>query len=126
MAIKKYKLDIGKISKDFSVSIIKFSTKLKSQRVEYSIIKQLIRSSTSIGANIREAKSSSSLKEYIRFLEIALRSANETDYWLEVIDEIYKIKEDSNILLIELTQIRKILGSIIVKLKQKNVIVNSQ
>ena len=126
MAIKKYKLDIGEISKDFSVSIIKFSTKLKSQRVEYSIIKQLIRSGTSIGANIREAKSSSSLKEYIRFLEIALRSANETDYWLEIIDEIYKNKEDSNVLIMELTQIRKILGSIIVKLKQKNVIVNSQ
>ena len=77
-----------------------------------------MRSGTSIGANVREVKASSSRKELIRFYEIALRSANESDYWMDVIEEGYTMnnnlmKNDKN----ELLEISKVLGAIIVKLK---------
>ena len=79
---------------------------------------QLLRSGTSIGVNVGEAKASSSRKELIRFYEIALRSANESDYWMDVIEEGYTMnnnlmKNDKN----ELLEISKVLGAIIVKLK---------
>jgi len=66
---------------NFSISIIKFCELLKNERYFLVIIDQLLRSSTSIGANIIEAKSSSSKAEYVRYFQIALKSANETKYW---------------------------------------------
>lgn len=78
---------------------------------------QLLRSETSIGANVIEAVSSSSRKEYIRFNEIALRSANETNYWIDIINTVYHFEEQSKYLIAELKEIRKIIGSIVVKLK---------
>ena len=71
----------------FSLDIIKLSEEMRQKKVFYSIIDQLIRSATSIGANVVEAKSSSSKRDYLRFFEIALKSANETKYWLILIRE---------------------------------------
>lgn len=51
-------------------------------RIQYSLPDQLLRSATLIGANIIEAKSGSSKKDFIRFYTIVLKSANETKYWL--------------------------------------------
>ena len=53
-----------------------------SERIYWIISDQLLRSATSIGANIIEAKAASSKKDFIRFYEISLKSANETKYWL--------------------------------------------
>jgi four helix bundle protein len=71
----------------FSIDNLKLVEKLKSRHVFWPILDQLIRSSTSVGANIIEAKSSSSRKDYIHFFEIALKSSNETKYWLTIIKE---------------------------------------
>jgi four helix bundle protein len=67
---------------NFSVTIIRFVNQLQVRRLHYLIIDQLIRSSTSIGVNIIEAKPASSKKDFIRFYEYAMKSANETKYWL--------------------------------------------
>ena len=105
----------------FSINIIKFADELKISRVSFSIIDQLIRCSTSIGANVVEAKSSHSKKDYIKFFEIALKSANETKYWLLLIKESHKkIKERADILLKETIEIANILASSILTLKGKN------
>ena len=64
----------------FSIEIIKLSEEMRQKEVFWSIIDQLIRSATSIGSNVVEAKSSSSKRDYLRFFEIALKSANETKY----------------------------------------------
>ena len=99
------------------MEIIKFVNYLKSEKIDYSLRDQLLRSGTSIGANVVEATPSSSRKEYIRFYEIALRSANETDYWIDLINSVYHFEERSKHIIKEIQEIRKIIGSIVVKLK---------
>lgn len=70
----------------FSLSMIEFINQLPNKKTFWIIGDQLLRSSTSIGANIMEAKSSSSRRDFIRFYQIALKSGNETDYWLKLIE----------------------------------------
>jgi four helix bundle protein len=66
----------------FSIRMIKYVETLPEKRLYWIFSDQLLRSATSIGANIYEAKSASARKDFIRFYEIALKSANETTYWL--------------------------------------------
>ena len=83
-----------------------------------SLFDQLVRSSTSIGANVVEGSSGSSKKDWIKFLIIALKSANETKYWLCLIRDTMQVsKEEINKLIIEAEEISKIIASIIVKSK---------
>jgi len=82
----KFKKDfINRLIK-FSIKVLKLSEKARGKRVLWSITDQLIRNATSIGANVIEAKASSSKKDYIHFFEIALKSANETIYWLIILE----------------------------------------
>jgi len=84
----KFKENFIKRLIKFSIKVLKLSEKARKKRVLWSLIDQLIRSATSIGANVTEAKASSSKKDYIRFFEIALKSANETIYWLIIFRNI--------------------------------------
>ncbi len=85
-----------------------------------SIIDQLIRSATSIGANVVEVKSSSSKKDYIHYFEIALKSANETKYWLILVRELIpQFKEETNQILKEVNEIANILAAGIITMKGK-------
>lgn len=79
---------------------------------------QLLRSSTSIGANVVEGKSGSSKKDWRNFYVIALKSANETKYWLCLISETLKVpKNKINELIKEADEISKIIASIILNAK---------
>ncbi len=69
---------------DFAISVVNLVKKLKEKR-ESIISKQIGRSGTSIGANIREAQYAHSKADFIAKLQIALKEANETDYWLELL-----------------------------------------
>ena len=71
-------------SMDFAVSIIELVKELKAKR-ESIISNQIGRSGTSIGANIREAQYAHSKADFISKLQIALKEANETGYWLELL-----------------------------------------
>jgi four helix bundle protein len=117
----KEEKEILERTKDFSVRIIRLTHYLKKKNVEYFLRDQVGRSGCSIGANIHEAKASSSNKEFCRFYEIALRSAHETGYWFELLEEIYKVNNEKAFLQLklELIQIIRILASIIIKLKRK-------
>ena len=64
----------------FSIDILNFIDHFSNQRKYWPIKDQLIRSSTSIGANVVEAQASASKKDYIHFFQIALKSANESQY----------------------------------------------
>lgn len=79
-------------SMDFAVSIIHLVNHLKSQR-ESIISNQIGRSGTSIGANIREAQYANSRADFISKLQIALKEANETGYWLELLFRTNYISE---------------------------------
>jgi len=82
---------------------------------------QLLRSGTSIGANIIEAKSGSSTKDFKKFYIIALKSANETKYWLCLLRDtvLQNEKEQLNKLLNEADEISKIIASIIINLRSE-------
>ncbi|MBL7154949.1 MAG: four helix bundle protein [Candidatus Portnoybacteria bacterium] len=117
---EKFKKDFIKRLIRFSIEIIKFTEELKKNRIPWAIIDQLIRSATSVGANVVEAKSSSSKRDYIRFFEIALKSANETKYWLILVREIYhSYNKKAQELLNEVEEISKIIASSILTLKGK-------
>lgn len=104
----------------FSLDIIVFVNELPNKRVFWSIGDQLLRSVTSIGANMIEAQSSSSRKEFIKFYEIALKSANESKYWLCLLRDSYQDLHQKCVRLIEeLSEISNMLASSILTLKGK-------
>ncbi len=77
---------VGKKSFKFALDIIKLYIKLREQR-EYVISKQLLRSGTSIGANIEEATSGQRRKDFLSKMSIATKEARETSYWLKLLQE---------------------------------------
>ncbi len=81
---KKETIVIDK-SLDFAILSIKLYKYLVNNKKETIISKQLLKSATSIGANIREANVSISKKEFISKLNISLKEAKETEYWLELL-----------------------------------------
>ena len=84
---------LAELSMDFSVDIIKLVKYLKSKH-ESVISNQIGRSGTSIGANIYEAKYAQGKKDFISKLEIALKEARETGYWLELLYRTEYIDEE--------------------------------
>lgn len=80
-------------AKDFAKTIIFLCRKMKEDRKEMVLINQLLRSSTSIGANIYEAQYAQSTKDFISKLEIAQKECYETEYWLELLFETGCINE---------------------------------
>ena len=74
-------------SKSFAIRVIHFVRFLQSQKNEQIISLQLYRSGTSIGANIRESYNAQSKADFINKLNIALKEADETAYWLELLYE---------------------------------------
>jgi four helix bundle protein len=114
----KFKSNINQRCFDFSLDIIALSDKLPNKRSAWVINDQLIRSATSVGANLIESKASSSRLEYKKYYEIALKSANETKYWLELLRDS-KLAESNTIneLLNEAGEIASMLGAGVIKLK---------
>ena len=74
-------------SKDFAIKVVNLSRRLSEEKKEFVLSRQILKSGTSIGANIREAKYSESKLDFIHKLKIALKEANETEYWLEILFE---------------------------------------
>lgn len=100
----------------FSKEIISFVGESKYDRIYSSLFDQLLRSGTSIGANVVEAKAGSSAKDWKNYLVIALKSANETKYWLCLIRDTIRVdKEKISELVKEADEISKIIASIILK-----------
>ena len=71
---------------DFSIKMVKVYQNLCAKR-EYVLSKQVLRSATSIGANVREAKRGQSKPDFLSKLSIALKEADETEYWLELLNK---------------------------------------
>ncbi len=88
--VTSYKdLIFWKRSKEVSLLVVILTRKLPNERSAWVIIDQIIRSAFSVGANIAEGFGKYKGKEYSRFLQIALGSARETEYWLELLKDIY-------------------------------------
>jgi len=104
----------------FSLEIINLVKDFPRSKAYLVFLDQLLRSATSIGANLIEAKSSSSKRDFIKFYQIALKSCNETIYWLYLLKDS-KLVDPSKItpLIDEATEIGKMIGSSILTLKGK-------
>ena len=74
-------------SKAFALRIISLNQYLRAEKKEYVLSKQILRSGTSIGANIRESRRAQSKADFYHKMNIALKEADETAYWLELLYE---------------------------------------
>ena len=99
---------------DFSLKIIKLYKYLCEEKKEYIMSKQILRSGTSIGANVREAVNSQSKKEFIAKMNISLKEVSETEYWLELLIKSNYIDEfQAKNIVFDCSEIAKIIISII-------------
>jgi len=117
----KTKTDLKKRAYLFAPSIIKLIDFIDKKDFTIQIIsKQLLRSATSIGANIVEAQAGSTKRDFTNFFSYALKSANESKFWIGLLRDSGKVnKEKCNELLQETIELSNILGSSILTLKGK-------
>ena len=102
----------------FAKEVMTFVSCCKYQKIHFSIFDQLIRSATSVGANVVEGASGSSKKDFVNLLCIALKSANETKYWLCLIRDTIEVNKGKlDELLKEAEEISKIIAAIILSAK---------
>ena len=78
----------------FAIRVVKLFQYLQTERREFVLSKQLLRSGTSIGAMVREAEHSESKADFIHKLSIAQKEINETIYWLELLKETYYLTQE--------------------------------
>ena len=104
----------------FAVRIVNLYKYLSINKKEYVLSKQLLRSGTAIGALVREAEQAESKDDFIHKLAIALKEANETEYWILLLRETdYLTPKESESILNDLKELLKLLISIIKTAKQK-------
>ncbi len=116
----KYTVKLKDRAYRYSIDIIEFLDTLPKDTTSGIIMNQLLRSATSIGANIVEAQASSSRKDFTNFLNYSLKSANESLYWLGLLKDARKIHSNQlEYLLQETQELANILGSSILTLKGK-------
>ncbi|RZJ68135.1 MAG: four helix bundle protein [Flavobacterium sp.] len=111
MSAKYAQNPILKLTFEFSILIVEFTESLELQR-KYTIAKQVIRSGTSIGANVKEAQNAESKRDFVHKMKIALKEADETEYWLFICQSIPNYPKP-NLLLERLNSIIRILNKII-------------
>jgi len=105
---------------DFALKVITFCEYLNSEKKAFVISKQLLRSGTSIGANVREAQFAESKKDFIHKMHISLKEAHETLYWLQLIAQSgCKRKNNAQELLEDVNELISLLVTI-VKTSKKN------
>ena len=95
---------IVELSFDFAKNIL--FAELLHENKKFVVANQLLKSGTSIGANVREAQNAESIQDFIHKFKIAAKEADETEYWLLLVRDCYKY-EESNQLLIKLQSIQK-------------------
>lgn len=103
----------------FSLSIIDLYQKLQDKR-EFILSNQLLKSSTSIGANIRESSAAQSKRDFFAKLSIASKEARETQYWLELLQESNFKGINYKSYLEQIDEIIRILNSILITLSKSN------
>ena len=105
----------------FAVRIVKLYKYLCDEKKEFVLSKQLLRSGTSIGANIEEAIGGQSDKDFFAKLTISYKEARETHYWLRLLkDTDYLTEQEFQSIIIDCEELLKIIGSIQKTIKSRN------
>lgn len=99
---------------DFALRIVNLYKYLKEEKMEFVMSKQVLRSGTSIGANVREAEQAQSRPDFISKMNIALKEASETEYWIELLYRSGFVEETHyNSIMADCNEINRILISIV-------------
>jgi len=109
--------EVLELSFEFALQIIVYCELLEANR-KYVIARQLLKSGTSIGANIREAQNAESKLDFIHKLKIAAKEADETEYWLLLCEKSTNYPSTAS-LLTQLISIKKLLNNIIATMRRK-------
>jgi len=108
---------IVRITMNFAVRIVKLYKYLCDEKKEYVLSKQLLRCGTGIGANVSEAQHGQTDADFGTKMNIALKEANETKYWLELLHNTeYLTKQEYDSLLVDIIEIKNILIAIVKKI----------
>ena len=117
--MKKDNIIINK-TYDFALRIIKLNKFLRTSKKEFVLSKQVLRSGTAIGALVKEAEHAQSKADFINKMNIALKEANETEYWLMLLkDSEYIDLSSFESIHVDITEILKLLVSIVKTSKEK-------
>lgn len=104
----------------FSVKVVTLYKYLSTEKKEFVLSRQLLRSGTAIGALVREAEQAESKADFIHKMSIGLKEANETEYWIDLLNASDYLKEDQfQNFKKDIKEILKLLVSIIKTSKQK-------
>ena len=108
-------------SKAFAVRIIRLSQHLTEEKKEKVLSRQVLRSGTSIGANVKEAVRGQSTADFLSKMQIALKEASETEYWLELLAETdYLSEKASDSVLNECRELIRLITAIVRTTKENN------
>ena len=100
-------------SRQFAIDIINLYKSLVENKKEYVLSKQVLRSGTSIGANVVEAEAGISKRDFLAKMYIALKESCETEFWLDIMHETQYVEEKAfNDLMPKCLELKKMLGSI--------------
>jgi four helix bundle protein len=110
------KNEILNLSFEFALKCIAYCEVLEENK-KYMIARQLLKSGTSIGANVREAQNTESCQDFIHKLKIAAKEAEETEYWLLLCNQLKNYPSNNELLI----SIKKILNAIISKTKKRTI-----
>ena len=107
-------------SKSFAKEIVFLCRQLRENKIEGVLINQLLKSGTSVGANVHEAQYAQGTKDFISKFEIALKECNESEYWLELLYDTNSLSEaDFNTFGAKCIELRRMLVSSVTTLKNK-------
>jgi four helix bundle protein len=105
----------------FALRMVRMYQHLTEQRKEFVLSKQVLRSGTSLGANVEEAIGGQSDRDFLAKFNIAYKEARETHYWLRLLrDSGYLTETDAASMIADFEELLKLTGSIIKTMKQKN------
>ena len=105
----------------FALKVVNIYKKLVSEKREFIMSKQLLRSGTSVGANVREAQNAQSKADFVHKLAIAQKECDETLYWLELMFQSeYLNKQEFDALYIDATELLKMIRSSIITTKRNH------
>ncbi len=111
---------VEKKSFELAVRIVRMSRYLRKRGAEQPIIEQILRSGTSIGANISEAQNAQSKRDFLSKMQIALKEATETQYWIRLLKEVESMNEkEYESLMKDCDEVTKMLISIVKTTREK-------
>jgi len=104
----------------FALKVVKLCFKIQEDKKEYILSKQLLRSATSVGANVEEAIGGQSDRDFLHKLSISYKEAREAKYWIRLLGDVEIISNEDRVsLLQDAEELLRIIGSIQITLKKK-------